>query len=107
LTATALYLHLRGHPEVPLFLAGTILAELHVIRTEKSPVEESTGIKIRNVLIWGFLLFLASYPRHGGDKAPYWKPFYPIAAYAVGEEGKQILYFFTSIAAVLLVYIVD
>lgn len=108
LSATAVYLHLKGHPEVPLFLAGTVLAELHVIRSEKNPQpEERKGTKIRNILIWIFGLFLASYPRHGGDKAPYWKPFYPIGAWTVGDEGKQVLYFFTSIAAVLLVYIVD
>ncbi|KAF2008179.1 hypothetical protein P154DRAFT_550276 [Amniculicola lignicola CBS 123094] len=112
LAAIGVYLHARGHPESALFLAGTVLAELHLIRQEKaaeSPLikEESRTQILRDTSIFILGLYLASYPRHGGDKSPFWAPFYPLAKYTVGETGKSCLYFFTSTASVLLVYIVS
>lgn len=106
-----IYMFVVGHLDVTLFFAGLVLAELHCIRQEREQsgqaVEMTKSKQIRDGLIFVFGLFLASYPRRGGEKAFYWKPFYPLAKLLVGDEGKKPLHFFTTIAAVLLVYIVS
>lgn len=108
LTGISVYFHLRGHPECPLFLGGIVLAELFLIRQENSKhATESQSQKFRNWAIFIFGLFLASYPRRGGDKALFWPPFYEAARLIVSDHGKRIQYFFTSIASILLVWIVS
>lgn len=109
MAAMAIYFHLRRHPEAPLFLIGTILAELHLVRQDSSsgPIQESRWEKTRNIAIFLFGLALASYPRHGGDKAFFFSDFYPIAEYFVGGQGKAAQYLITSIASTIIVYVVS
>ncbi|KAF2735898.1 hypothetical protein EJ04DRAFT_599339 [Polyplosphaeria fusca] len=109
ISAMAVYFHLMKHPEAPLFLAGTIMAELHCIRIEqnRNPPEESPGEKLRNAIIFIFGMMLGSYPRHGGRKALFFRWVHPVAKAIVGESGKSPLFFSTSVAAVLMVWVVS
>ncbi|KAF2121741.1 acyltransferase 3 [Lophiotrema nucula] len=109
ITGLAVYFHMQQHPEVPLFLAGTVLAELHLIRQEKYPKKpkETTLQKARDFTVFIIGLWLASYPRHGGRKSPFTAVLWVIAKHIVGDKGKLPLYFWTTIAATLLVWIVD
>ncbi|KAF2119831.1 acyltransferase family-domain-containing protein [Lophiotrema nucula] len=111
LIAMAVFFHLKRHPETPLFLAGTVLAELFLIRLEKNV--DSTGHqecrseKSRNTAMFALGLLLLSYPRKGGDRAVFSAPLFKIAALIVGDQGKFPLYFWTTIGAVIVVYSVS
>jgi peptidoglycan/LPS O-acetylase OafA/YrhL len=113
IAAIAAYFQFRRHPESTLFLAGTILAELHLIRQERiaaaGPSEdtETRSLKIKASLLFIFGLFLASYPPHGAQKALFWGPFYRIANLLVDDNGDAKLYFYTTIASTLLVWVVS
>jgi peptidoglycan/LPS O-acetylase OafA/YrhL len=110
--AIAVYFQLQRHPEATLFLAGTILAELHLIHEERaavtsSRITESQAQKLRATLLFIFGLFLASYPPHGAAKALFWSPFRWIGSLIVGETEDALTYLYTTIASTLLVYVAD
>jgi peptidoglycan/LPS O-acetylase OafA/YrhL len=112
LAAMGIYLESQRHPEVTLFLAGSILAELYLIREEhlaslqftRSP--ETRAQKTRASMLFVFGLFLASYPPVNAEKARFWSLFRWIAIAVLGTEDKDVVaYFFSILASMLLVYI--
>lgn len=110
-TAVAVYFQAKRHPEVTLFLAGGVLAELYLIRQERatsapSRTLESRAEKIQSVFLFILGLFIASYPPNGADKATFAAPLYHIATFLFGRSA-DLLYLFVSIASVLLVYVVS
>jgi peptidoglycan/LPS O-acetylase OafA/YrhL len=110
-TAVAIYFQFRKHPEVTLFLAGGVLAELYIMRQERaasatSRCQESRAKKMQSVFLFILGLFLASYPPKGADKAPFTAPLYHIATSLIGRSV-DVLHLFVSIASVLLVYVVS
>lgn len=112
IAAIAVYFQLRLHPEPTLFLAGTILAEVHLIHQDRiaslpSRHSESRAQKIQAGLWFIFGLFLISYPPRGARKALFWSPFYYIGSLIVSDKGEAMLNLFTTIASVLLVYVVS
>ncbi|KAF2649779.1 hypothetical protein K491DRAFT_640255 [Lophiostoma macrostomum CBS 122681] len=107
------YFQLQRHPEATLFLAGSILAELHIERAEHDAsnlffrIPESRVQKLRATLLFLFGLFLASYPPHGAAKALFWGPFHWLAKLIVSDSADADLYFYQTIASTLLVYVAN
>ena len=120
IAALALYFKLRERPEPTLFLAGTILAELHLIRQERlaataaatgpcadDAATETRSQKMKSSALFIFALFIASYPAHGAHKAFYWRPFYLFANLFVGDGRDAKMSFWTAIASPLLIWVVS
>jgi peptidoglycan/LPS O-acetylase OafA/YrhL len=110
-TVVAVYFQFRGHPEVALFLAGGILAELYLIRQKcaasaPSRTLESQAERTQSLFLFILGLFLASYPPKGAEKATFAAPLYHIATYIFGHSV-DLLNLFVSVASVLLVYVVS
>jgi peptidoglycan/LPS O-acetylase OafA/YrhL len=110
-TAVAVYFQFRKHPEVTLFLAGGVLAELYLIRQERAAIApsrttESRAEKIQSVFMFILGLFIASYPPNGADKATFAAALHRIATLLFGPSA-DLLYLFISIASILLVYVVS
>jgi peptidoglycan/LPS O-acetylase OafA/YrhL len=112
ITAMGVYFQFRRHPEATLFLAGTNLAELYLIRQARatsahSRNSESRAQKIQSGLLFVFGLIVASYPPHGADKSPFSAPFYYIASFIVRDSAHLFLHLFNTIASTILVYVVS
>ena len=123
LSALSVYFYSRKHPEPTLFLGGALLAELHLIRHEKSAaiaafsptsvteVEEARAStrahKIKYGALFGFGLFLSSFPHHGGGQGSVYRPFYLFSTLLVADIGKQVLDLFVSVGALIVVYAVS
>lgn len=123
LGALALYFYCRKHSDPPLFLGGTIIAELYLQRQDnaqapaqgssvsdkpsKAPAEENSSHKLRYGALFFFGLFLTSYPRHGADKALFYASFHKLATPLVGSQRKAILDFYTCTGALITVYAIS
>jgi peptidoglycan/LPS O-acetylase OafA/YrhL len=110
LTFVAVYAHYRNHPEPALFLAGAVLAELHLIHQEHLSVSsvsephESPAHKLKATALFTLSLLLASYPARGAQHAPFSAPLYRFATLlCIPSTGDAKLHFWTSAAAILLV----
>lgn len=109
ITGLGLYFLYRKHPEATQFLAGTLLAELYLIRNERavaapSRKEETQTQKIQASLLFILGLFLASYPPRRAEHGTFSAPLVYLASFLVPDPG-QNLNFYVTIAGVLLVYI--
>jgi peptidoglycan/LPS O-acetylase OafA/YrhL len=107
LAAVATYFQYRHRPETTLFLAGTILAELHLIHQEHvslSEEQESPARKLKASALFTLGLILASYPARGAKHAPFSAPLHRLATLLfIPDTNDAKLYFWTTIASVLLV----
>lgn len=110
-TVIAVYFMFQNHPEATLFLAGTTLAELYLIRQEAAVSApgrsmESSKQKIQSSLLFGFGLFVASYPTAHGEKALFSAPLHYVASTLFGPSIRCPNLFVT-IGTVILVYVVS
>lgn len=122
LGALALYFYCRKHADPPLFIGGTIIAELYLQRQDnaqapeqgssvsdkpsKAPAEESSSHKFLHGALFSFGLFVVSFPRQGSNKALFYAPFYRVGSLVAGR-GKSTFDFYTCIGAVIVVYAVS
>jgi peptidoglycan/LPS O-acetylase OafA/YrhL len=113
MASLGIWSYCRSHTDPTLFLAGAILAELLLARAESSSASKA-GVEVEtqkekywNWAAFFFGLFLASYPRRGGDKALGWPIFHSIGTLIVGNKGKTLLDFFTTVGPILLVWAVS
>ncbi|KAJ5061029.1 acyltransferase 3 [Bipolaris maydis] len=114
-TTIAVYFLFQNHPEATLFLAGTTLAELYLIRQESAAAAaaaapgrstESREQKIQSSLLFGFGMFVASYPTAEGEKALFSAPLHYVASTLFGPSIRCPNLFVT-IGTVILVYVVS
>ncbi|KAF2273710.1 uncharacterized protein EI97DRAFT_403853, partial [Westerdykella ornata] len=106
------YFLFRGHPEVTLFLAGTTLAEVYLLGQERvaaelTPPAETRKQKIQASLAFLAGLYLASYPPKYAQTSPFSAPLYYLASLIATDDNQFFLYFYNTIASVLLVYVVS
>jgi peptidoglycan/LPS O-acetylase OafA/YrhL len=116
--AMGVYFLLESHPEVTLFLSGTILAELYLIRQEHTLIRqehtvsppsrnsESRKQRIQSCLLFVLGLFFASYPLHCGEESTFTAPLYRVSSFLIGKSISSPNLFVT-IGSVLLVYVVS
>jgi peptidoglycan/LPS O-acetylase OafA/YrhL len=111
MAAIGAYFQFKRHPEATLFLAGTILAELYLIRQERaksapSQTSETQTQKIQSCILFVIGLYIASYPPNGGGKGTFSAPLYHVAYFLFGTSV-EILHLYVTIASVILVYAVS
>ena len=111
LTGIAVYWHLRTNLDAPLFLAGTILAELFLIRQEyapkHAPQQESGKERLCNTAGFVISLFFLGFPRKRGDTAMFWGTLYRVATFLVGDSIDAPSNFFLTLGSVGVVYSVS
>jgi peptidoglycan/LPS O-acetylase OafA/YrhL len=110
-TAIGAYFQFKRHPEATLFLAGTTLAELYLIRQERvafapSRKSETQSQKIQSCLLFVVGLFIASYPPSGANKGTFSAPLYHVAYFLFGDM-LEILHLYVTLSSVMLIYIVS
>ncbi|KAH7138475.1 acyltransferase family-domain-containing protein [Dendryphion nanum] len=108
----AIYCHMLARTAAALFLEGTILAELHLIRqdwiSQTGNLEpETKRQKAWNIGFFVLGLYFASYPSKEGGKAMYWSVYNYIAIDLFKLKEPAPYELVTSIGAVLLVWVVS